>query len=195
VESSDAERRRVERDLHDGAQQHLVTLSLQLKQARDRSSAPDPGLTALLDDASVELDLAIAELRELARGIHPSVLSRAGLGQAVDTLAERCQIPVSVSITAERYAPAIESTAYFVVAEALTNVVRYSGASEANVSARRDDGLLVVEVKDDGVGGADPNAGSGLRGLNDRVAAVGGRFFVDSPSGQGTTVRATLPCA
>ena len=107
VEASDAERRRVERDLHDGAQQHLVTLSLQLKQAQDRASSPDPELAALLGDASGELDLAIAELRELARGIHPSVLSRAGLGQAVDTLAERCQIPVSVTVTTERYSPAI----------------------------------------------------------------------------------------
>ena len=194
VEASDAERRRVERDLHDGAQQRLVTLALQLNAARERAATPDPELTTLLSDASVELDLALGELRELARGIHPAVLSRAGLGPAVATLAERCPIPVDVSVTEGRCASAVESTAYFIVAEALTNIVRYSSAKSARVTAHRQNGSMILEVTDDGIGGADPSAGSGLRGLEDRVAAIGGHFQLLSPAGAGTQVRATLPC-
>jgi signal transduction histidine kinase len=194
VEGSDSERRRVERDLHDGAQQRLVTLALQLRQARDRASDPDPELTALLDEASKELDLALIELRELARGIHPAVLSRSGLGPAVETLAQRCPIPVSVSASTGRCPAAVELTAYFLVAESLTNVVRYSAAGSARIVAEHRNGELIVEIIDDGVGGANPRAGSGLRGLEDRVLAVGGRFQLESPSGVGTTVRATLPC-
>jgi signal transduction histidine kinase len=194
VEASDAERRRVERDLHDGAQQRLVTLALQLQHARNRAAQPDADLTALLADASAELDLALGELRELARGIHPAVLSRAGLQPAVTTLVERCPIPVSVAVPGGRCSAAVESTAYFIVAEALTNVIRYSSASNARVVASRTDGVLVLEVSDDGIGGADPGAGTGLRGLQDRVAAVGGQFALDSPVGVGTTVRAILPC-
>ena len=194
VEASDTERRRVERDLHDGAQQRLVTLALQLNQARDRAGNADPHLTALLDDATQELELAISELRELARGIHPAVLSRAGLGPAVTTLVERSPIPVSVSVTGGRCGAAIESTAYFVIAEALTNIARHSAAHQARVVAERLDGHLMLEVYDDGHGGADRLGGTGILGLEDRVVAVGGRFWLDSRPGVGTTVRVALPC-
>ena len=165
-----------------------------MREARDRAAAPDPQLLGLLEEAAGELDLAIGELRELARGIHPAVLSRAGLGAALTTLAERCPIPVSVTVTDGRCPAAVESTAYFVVAEALTNVVRYSAARTARVVAERRDGALYLEVHDDGTGGADPVTGSGLRGLEDRVAAVGGRFQLESPAGAGTSVMVTLPC-
>ena len=164
VEASDTERRRVERDLHDGAQQRLVTLALQLNQARDHAGDADPQLAALLDDATQDLELAISELRELARGIHPAVLSRAGLGPAVTTLVERSPIPVRVSVTGGRCDAAIESTAYFVIAEALTNIARHSAAREASVVAERLDGQLMLEVYDDGHGGADRLGGTGLRG-------------------------------
>lgn len=194
VEASDTERRRVERDLHDGAQQRLVTLALQLNQARDHTGSADPLLAGLLGDATQELELAITELRELARGIHPAVLSRAGLGPAVTTLVERSPIPVSVSVTGDRCGAAVESTAYFVIAEALTNVARHSAAREARVVAKRLDGSLVLEVFDDGHGGADLLGGTGLRGLEDRVVAVGGQFSLDSRPGVGTTVRVVLPC-
>ena len=194
VEASDTERRRVERDLHDGAQQRLVTLALQLNQARDHAGNADPELAALLDDATQDLELAISELRELARGIHPAVLGRAGLGPAVTTLVERSPIPVSVSVSGGRCDAAIESTAYFVIAEALTNIARHSAAREARVVTERLDGHLMLEVYDDGHGGADRLGGTGLRGLEDRVVAIGGQFWLESRPGVGTTVRVVLPC-
>jgi signal transduction histidine kinase len=189
VEAADAERRRVERDLHDGAQQRLVALALRLEVAKKTT----PGASALLDEATGELQTAIGEVRGLARGIHPTILTEAGLRAAVDALAERTPVPVTVDIPERRFEPHLEATAYFVVAEALTNVARYAGATEARVIAVEDDALLVVTVADDGRGGADPTAGTGIRGLSDRLAAVDGQLTISSPSGGGTVVRAELP--
>jgi len=189
VEAADSERRRVERDLHDGAQQRLVALAMRLQVAKETTT----GAAGLLDDATTELQTAIGEVRGLARGIHPTILTEAGLRAAVDALAERTPVPVLVEIPDRRYDPQFEATAYFVVAEALTNIARYAGASEARVSAVEQDGRLVVTVVDDGRGGADPAAGSGLRGLADRLAALDGRLEISSPVDGGTTVRADLP--
>jgi signal transduction histidine kinase len=185
----------LERDLHDGAQQRLVALALNLKLARSSLESDPQGASELLDDAIAELTEATAELRELARGIHPAVLTDRGLEAAVTALASRAAVPVEVkSLPDERLAPPVEATAYFVVAEALTNVARYSQASHAEVEIKRENGSLVVEVRDDGVGGADPAQGSGLRGLADRVGAVDGRIAVQSPAGAGTTVHVEIPC-
>ena len=194
VESGYAARRRLERDLHDGAQQRLVSLALSLRILRSRVEG-DPDAAQELDTARGELDQALDELRELARGIHPSVLSDRGLEAALDGLARRAPVPVELEETpAERLPDRVESAAYFVVAEALTNVAKYAQATHACVNVRRQNGQVLVEVSDDGVGGADPATGSGLRGLLDRVSAVGGRLEVDSQPGQGTTVRAAIPC-
>ena len=193
VESGYAARRRLERDLHDGAQQRLVSLALRLRMLRRRVE-DDPDTLEELDGARGELDNALEELRELARGIHPSVLTARGLNAALDGLAQRAPLPVAFQGTpADRLPDRVESAAYFVVAEALTNVAKYARATHASVNVRRQDGQVVVEVTDDGIGGADPSTGSGLRGLLDRVAAVGGRFELDSPPGHGTTVRAAIP--
>lgn len=189
VEAADSERQRVERDLHDGAQQRLVALAMRLQVAKETT----PGAAGLLDEATTELQTAIGEVRGLARGIHPTILTEAGLRAAVDALAERTPVPVLVEISDRRYDPHIEATAYFVVAEALTNVARYAHASEVRVSAVEGDGRLVVTIADDGRGGADPAAGSGLRGLADRLAALDGRLTISSPTDGGTTVRADLP--
>jgi signal transduction histidine kinase len=189
VEAGDAERRRIERDLHDGAQQRLVALAMRLEAARGR---PDDG-QALIDATTAELAVAIAEVRQLARGLHPAILSEAGLTAAVESLAERTPIPVEVHGEEVRYPDAVEATAYFVVAEALTNVARYASATHATVTLRGTGAALLVEVRDDGRGGADASAGSGIRGLQDRVAAVGGTFEVESPHGGGTVVRAVIP--
>ena len=194
VAATDEERRRIERDLHDGAQQRLVHLSLMLRLARTRLDAdPDAGLRAL-DEVTTELAAATAELRELARGIHPAVLSDGGLGPALGALAAR-STPKAKLVEApdERLPGPVEATAYFVVAEALTNMTRYAEASNATVSAAVHGGSLVVVVNDDGKGGAGGN-GTGLRGLADRAAALGGRLSVDSPPGGGTTVRVSIPC-
>ena len=196
VQAADDERRRLERDLHDGAQQRLVALALNLKLAQSSFDADPDSVRGLLSDAIEELTEATAELRELARGIHPAILTDRGLDAAVNALAGRAPVPVEVgAIPAERLAPPVESTAYFVVAEALTNVARYSQASYAEVEIGRDNGKLVVEVRDDGVGGADPKRGSGLRGLADRVASVDGRLTITSEPGAGTIVHAEIPCA
>lgn len=189
VEAADAERRRVERDLHDGAQQRLVALAMRLQVARETS----PEAADLLDQATVELQTAIGEVRGLARGVHPTILTEAGLGAAVDALAERAPVPVAVDIEDRRYDPQLEATAYFVIAEALTNVARYASATEARVLVRETVEELIVSVSDDGRGGADPTAGSGLRGLQDRVAAMDGSLSIDSPAGGGTMIRASLP--
>jgi signal transduction histidine kinase len=194
VETSDAARRRLERDLHDGAQQRLVSLALSLRILRSRVDG-DPVAVRELEAARGELDQALDELRELARGLHPSVLSDRGLDAALDGLAHRAPLPVEVDGTpVERLPDRVESAAYFVVAEALTNVAKYAQATHATVHVSRDDGQVLVEVSDDGVGGADPATGSGLRGLLDRVSALGGRLEVDSRPGRGTTVRAEIPC-
>jgi signal transduction histidine kinase len=189
VEAADAERRRVERDLHDGAQQRLVALAMRLDLARQTTGASD----ALLDEATAELRTAVGEVRDLARGLHPTILTEAGLGPAIEALAERTSVPVTVEAPARRFPATIEAAAYFVVAEALTNVARYAGASSVKVDIRAQGETLSVAVRDDGQGGADPERGSGLRGLTDRVAALGGQLAIDSPPEGGTTVRADLP--
>jgi signal transduction histidine kinase len=195
VESADAARRRIERDLHDGAQQQLVALALTLRTARSRLERDPAAAAELLDAAAADLDAAMRELRELARGIHPAVLTDRGLGPALDALAQRMPLPVEIAAApAGRLPDPVEAAAYFVVAEAITNVARYAGATHARVAVTRDGDRVVVEVADDGVGGADPAAGSGLRGLADRVAALDGRLEVESPPGGGTTVRAVIPC-
>jgi signal transduction histidine kinase len=194
VESADAARRRIERDLHDGAQQQLVAVSLTLGMARSRVERDPHAAAELLDGAAADLEAAIRDLRELARGIHPAVLSDRGLGPALEALASRIPLPVEiVAIPDERLPAPIEAAAYFVVAEAITNVARYADATHAEVQVSRADGRVVVRVADDGVGGADPTAGSGLRGLADRVAALDGRLEVSSPPGGGTTVQAVIP--
>jgi signal transduction histidine kinase len=189
VEAADAERRRVERDLHDGAQQRLVALTMRLELARDTAA----GAQSLLDEATAELRAAIAEVRDLARGLHPTILTEAGLAAAVDALAERTPVPVRVAIPERRFPAPVEAAAYFVVAEALTNVVRYAAAAEARVTASVDGDRLVIGVEDDGAGGADPERGSRLHGLRDRVAAMGGSLAVTSPPGRGTLVQTELP--
>ena len=191
VEAGDAERRRIERDLHDGAQQRLTALAIRLQTARGTM----PEAAELLDATTAELQAAIGDVRDLARGVHPTLLHELGLAAAVDALAERSSIPVEVDIPAGRLPDAVESTAYFVVAEALTNITRYAEAGRARVTARVDGAHLVTTVEDDGRGGADPARGTGLRGLADRVAAARGRFDVSSPVGGGTTIRVELPLA
>ena len=195
VEAADEERRRLERDLHDGAQQRLVSLALNLRLAGAKLDTDPVAARGLLDESADELADATTELRELARGLHPAVLSDRGLRPALEALAGRAPVPVELEgPAAERLPPAIESASYFVVAEALTNVARYAQASRAQVVVSRSNGRLEVEVRDDGVGGADPDSGSGLRGLADRVAALDGRLEVVSPPGEGTVVRAVIPC-
>ncbi|MGA9161748.1 MAG: histidine kinase [Actinomycetota bacterium] len=197
VTSQDEARRRLERDLHDGAQQRLVTLSLDLRMARDRAGASgDVELTTRLDVAEQELARSLAELRELARGIHPAILTQNGVGAAVRSLAERSAVPVELrSVPEGRYAPEVEATAYFIVSEALANVAKHARASRAWVAVDDGGDRLAIEVRDDGVGGAAMNGGSGLRGLADRVEAVGGRFDVRSEPGAGSIVLAEIPCA
>jgi signal transduction histidine kinase len=196
VEVSMFERRRLERDLHDGAQQRLVALSLQLGLARRKVEVDPVTGTRLLDEARGELERALEELRELARGIHPAVLTDRGLEPAVQALAARAPLPVDVeAMPTDRLPAAVEAAAYFVVAESLTNVAKYARAEHASVRVGGQNGFAVVEVSDDGVGGADPAAGSGLRGLADRLAALDGRLEVHSPPGGGTVVRANIPCS
>ena len=195
VAAGDAERRRVERDLHDGAQQRLVTLALSIQVARAQADGSNPALASSLDQASEDLAAALTDLRALARGIHPAILADEGLAAAVEALADRSPANVTLRAPAERFTPTVEATVYFVVAEALTNVVKYARASAVTVSIEREGESLHVEVADDGVGGADPTNGSGLAGLDDRVAAAGGRLTVTSVAGAGTVVRAEIPCA
>jgi signal transduction histidine kinase len=189
------ERRRLERDLHDGAQQRLVSLALTLRMAREKLG-PDAGEAGrLLDRSRQELDEALKEIRELARGLHPTLLSDRGLGGAVEALAHRAPLPVEVGeVPAQRLAEQVELTAYFVVSEALTNVAKHASATRASVTVTNGNGRLAVEVSDDGIGGADIALGTGLRGLADRLAAIEGRLDVDSKPGRGTTVRASIPC-
>ena len=195
VEAGDAERKRIERNLHDGAQQRLVSLSLSLRLAQSKlGDHPDAG--SVLAQAADELARTLEELRELARGIHPVILSERGLGPALETLAARAPIPVEIVVTpAERLPQHVEATAYYLVAEALTNVAKYAEATAAVVSVSRSNGRLLVEVRDDGVGGADPAQGSGLRGLADRVEALKGTLSIESSTGRGTVVAAMIPVA
>ena len=195
VEAGDAERRRLERDLHDGAQQRLVTLSLALAMARSQATGVNPELAALLEAAAGEARAAITELRELARGIHPAVLTETGLAGAIQALAERSPVATTITAVPEgRYPAQIEATAYFVVSEALANVAKHAAACSTRIAIRELTGRLVVEVSDDGTGGARPDGGSGLRGLADRVAAAGGVLRIDSPPGSGTRLEADIPC-
>jgi signal transduction histidine kinase len=190
------ERRRLERDLHDGAQQRLVSMALDMRLARAQLRDDPAAAERLLDGAAEALEAALGELRELARGIHPAVLTDRGLDTALEALARRAPVPVELGVLpGERLPEAVELAAYFVVAEALTNVAKYAGASHASVHVARENGRVVVAVKDDGVGGADPERGTGLRGLADRLAVLEGRLEVDSPAGRGTTVTARIPCA
>jgi signal transduction histidine kinase len=195
VEASDAERRRVERNLHDGAQQRLVALSFALRRAHTQLPADaGPELTSTLEAATEQLKAALAELRELARGIHPAILTEAGLGPALRSLAKESPVPVTVRLDLpDDLPPPVAAAAYFVAAEALANVAKYADASTVGLVAETDDDRLRVEIADDGRGGADPAAGSGLRGLADRAAALGGRLDVRSPVGGGTVIVARLP--
>jgi signal transduction histidine kinase len=193
VEAADDARRQIERDLHDGAQQQLVSLALDLRLLRARLKH-EPEVAATVEELADKLAAALAELRELARGIHPAVLSDHGLGPAIHVLVERAPIAVECDLAFEDRLPApVEAAAYFVVAEGLTNVIKYANAGKATVSVRRRSRTLEVVVADDGVGGARIDAGSGLRGLSDRLAALEGELSLDSPLGEGTRLVARIP--
>jgi signal transduction histidine kinase len=193
VEAGYEERRRLGRDLHDGAQQELVGAVMSLKLAQRRwGQAPDEALD-LVEEALEHMQSGIRDLRELAAGIHPSVLTDRGLGAALEGLATRSAVPVQIGQVPQGRLPApVETSAYFVVAEALTNAAKHARCGQVHVGVRVDNGSATVEVHDDGVGGADPSGGSGLRGLADRVSALGGRLEIESPAGEGTTVRARI---
>jgi signal transduction histidine kinase len=195
VEAADDERRRVERDLHDGAQQQLVTLLLALQLAKagalDRSDAQS---AQVLDESIESLRQALAELRMLARGIHPTILVEAGLLPAIRSLGERCPMEVEVTGEVGRLEPRLEAALYYVAAEAITNAVKHSQGHRIRVDVGRSSGWASVDITDDGVGGADVSKGSGLVGLSDRVAAVGGRLDVRSNQSAGTNLHAEVPC-
>jgi signal transduction histidine kinase len=194
VRTADETRRRLERNLHDGAQQRLVSLSLALRLAAARLPAAPEEARAMLVDASEELAHALEELRDLARGLHPAMLSERGLGPSVNALASRLPILVEVENELDGRLPeAFEAAAFYVVSESLTNVVKHAQASQATVRIGRANGVTLIEVADDGVGGANIGDGSGLLGLADRIEALGGSFAVESEPGKGTTVRAVLP--
>jgi signal transduction histidine kinase len=196
IAAADAERRRIERDLHDGAQQRLVALSLTLRMAETRAEQGDPEAAELIRSAGEEAGLALKELRDLARGIHPAILTNRGLPAALDDLAARATVPVEVTAAPdERLPDQVEAASYFVVSECLANVDKHAQATGATVSVRAEDGRLAVEVADDGTGGADTENGSGIQGLRDRVGALGGRLEIESPDAAGTRVRATIPLA
>ncbi|MFC6075637.1 sensor histidine kinase [Microbispora bryophytorum] len=191
VEAFEVERRRIERDLHDGAQQRLVALTMTLGLAKVSPPAEAAGLVAR---AHQEAKLALAEIRDLIRGIHPRILADRGLPAAVAELADRSPVPVEVDVDVPRLPEAMESVAYFVVSEGLANVAKHSGAEQARVQGRLDGRPLTVEIRDDGVGGADVTAGTGLAGLADRVSAVEGRLMLSSPPGGPTLLRAEIEC-
>jgi signal transduction histidine kinase len=195
IEAGQKERQRLERDLHDGAQQRLIALSLRLNLL-EKKVASQPELRSELDAARKEIALSLNELRDVARGIHPAVLTGHGLGVAVESIAARAPLPVRLNLALDGRLPErVEVAAYYVVAESLANVAKHAEANQAGVSLARDQDQVVVEVVDDGVGGADTERGSGLRGLADRVEALGGRLRVWTPLGGGTRVRAEIPCA
>jgi signal transduction histidine kinase len=194
VRSADETRRRIERDLHDGIQQRLVSLALDLRAIEAAMPNGQAELRAQLDEIADGLAGTLDELREISRGIHPAILSEGGIAPALRMLARRSAIPVEVAVTfTSRLPPPAEAAAYYVVSEALTNAVKHAGASVAYVDARLEDGDLRLSVRDDGSGGADPAKGSGLVGISDRVQALGGSLTVDSPSGGGTTLQVSLP--
>ncbi len=196
VEAAHAERRRIERDLHDGTQQRLVSVAMTLGLADSRLERDPAAVKPLLDQARGQLSDALAELRELAQGIHPGILTERGLRAALEELAYGARLPLELDVAlAERLPDRVEAAAYFVVSEALTNVAKHAEATAVRVRVERADGRAVVEVADDGVGGADRALGTGLRGLADRVDALGGRLQVESPPGRGTVVHVEIPCA
>ncbi|GAA2697537.1 sensor histidine kinase [Actinoplanes palleronii] len=195
VNAFEAERRRIERDLHDGAQQHLVLLTMKLGLAERQMTSADARARHLVGEAHDQARLALITLRDQIRGIHPQILTDLGLTEAIRELAERCPIPVEVDLDLPgRLPPEIESTAYFVVSEALTNAVRHAAATRIRISGGRVEQRLTLAIVDDGTGGAEPSRGSGLRGLADRVAVVAGTLEITSPQGGPTTVRIDLPC-
>jgi signal transduction histidine kinase len=195
IEAGQEERQRLERDLHDGAQQRLIALSLELGRL-DSRVADDPEVRGRLDQARREVAMSLEELRAVARGIHPAVVSGHGLGVALESLAARAPVPVRLDVRLDGRMPErLEVAAYYVVCESLANVSKHAQATSATVEVGREDGQLLVEVVDDGIGGADTERGTGLRGLADRVEALGGRLRVWTPRGEGTRVRAELPCA
>ncbi len=192
------ERRRIERDLHDGVQARLVALAIDLGMARQRIEAGEnpEAAVGLIGEAHEEAKRAVAELRDLARGVHPAILTDRGLDAALSALAARCPIPVEIEVALPgRLAAAVEAIAYFVIAEALTNITKHSQAGRAKVSVRPATDMVVVEVTDDGVGGAQPTGDGGLTGLRERLQGVDGHLTVSSPPGGPTVVRAELPCA
>jgi signal transduction histidine kinase len=196
VTAADEERRRIERDIHDGAQQRLVAIGLQLRSAqRILGPAAGPEVERLLDATVDELQVAVNELRELARGVHPAILTEDGLGAALESLAARTPFPVDLETFEERVPAPVEAAAYFVASEALANVSKHAQASRAHVLARRRNGTVEIVVEDDGVGGARPEQGSGLSGLTDRVEALGGKLRIESPPGRGTRIVGEIPCA
>jgi len=195
VEAADIERQRLERNLHDGAQQRLVSLALQLRLVKASLRKDPASAEARLAEAEGELEQALDELRELARGIHPAVLTDRGLAAALVAMAERASLPVELTrVPEDRLPDSIEAAIYYLVAEAITNVAKYAQATQASVAVDRSDGIATVVVSDDGVGGAEPKSGSGLVGLTDRVEALGGRLRIDSPPGRGTRITAEIPC-
>jgi PAS domain S-box-containing protein len=198
VEAADEARRRIERDLHDGAQQQLVSLAVSLRLAQRRIDGGDLATAReLLDEVDTSLASALSELRELARGIHPAILTEGGLGPALNSLVRRSTVPASVvAVPPARFAAAVEAAAYFLIAEGLTNAARHATAATVEVAVTKDDDNpdLVVEVRDDGAGGANPDGG-GLRGLADRLAVLGGTLSIISPPGGGTILRGEIPCA
>jgi signal transduction histidine kinase len=194
IAAADEERRRIQRDLHDGAQQRLVSLALILSMAESRLQSEPERAAELIAQAREEAQQAIGELRELAGGIHPAVLSDHGLCAALEALASRAPVPVRVNGEVdEKLQPAVEAAAYFVTSEALANVAKYAQASEAFVDVGLQEGRLRLCVRDDGVGGADPEQGSGLKGLRDRLDALDGRLELRSPPGEGTTLTVEIP--
>jgi signal transduction histidine kinase len=196
VEATDTERRRIERDLHDGTQQRLVSIAMTLGLAESKLAADRPAVQPVLREAREALTLALFELRELTQGIRPAILVERGLAPALDDLARRAALPVGLDVSVSGRLPEqVEGAAYFVASEALANAAKHSHASEVHLTAAEEEGLLVLEVSDEGIGAAAAGGGSGLRGLADRVEALGGRLTLASPPGRGTTVRAEIPCA
>jgi signal transduction histidine kinase len=190
VAAADTERRRLERDLHDGAQQRLLALGLALQLLADNRDDPE-----LLAEARAELQAALHELRELARGIHPAILTDEGLKAAIGSLIDRSPIPITAQVTDTRYPPPIESAAYFVASEALANIAKHAHAHSATVTVAQRNGRLVVEIADDGHGGANAARGGGLEGLADRIGALNGWLTIHSSADAGTMIRTEIPCA
>jgi signal transduction histidine kinase len=194
VTTADATRRRIERNLHDGAQQHLVSLALQLRAVQPAAPSGAGELVRQLDGVATGLDEVLEELREIARGLHPAILTECGLRSALKALARRSAVPVRLDVRVEgRLAEPVETAAYYVVAEALTNAAKHAHATAAEVQVAAGEGVLHVRVRDDGCGGADVTRGCGLTGLKDRAEALGGRLALHSPPGEGTTLQVQLP--